>query len=492
MNDRIRAMEKIFSPRSIAFVGASNKRMKWGGIVFRNLRKGGYEGEIYPVNPGEQEIQGYKAYPDVSSIPADVDLAIFTIPAHLVPEAISDCVRKGVGAGVVITAGFSELGPEGRVLQDEMIRRAKAGGMVLVGPNGQGIAVPENKLYPWLPIFRPAHGSVGIASQSGNVSTALAEQLAELGFGCSKVISAGNCADLGWGDYLGYFAADPDTQVVLLYIEGIEDGRKFFESAKKASLAKPIVLLKGGRTEAGTRAAASHTGVMAGSDHVFSSLCRQAGIVRAETAEQAAILAAAFVSTSLPAGRRLGIVTGGGGYGVLSADAAAKRGLNLVRLSDATVEKLRKHLPPWWSPNNPVDMVGNLGAHGGPMDLIPILMESGEVDGVIFLSAGWLYNALDPVYATRDFRESDRKDIQFLVDRDVDFCQKLADYATSCDKPLLIHSPVARLAVRRRYPGLLRIIERRIVLYPEIDDAVQTFSLLAERQAFLAREARGG
>jgi hypothetical protein len=159
-----------------------------------------------------------------------------------------------------------------------------------------------------------------------------------------------------------------------------------------------------------------------------------------------------------------------------------------VQLSDGTIEKLRKHQPPWWSPNNPIDMVGGMGVYGGPMELIPILMESGEIDGVIFLSAGWLYNALDPVYATRDFRESDSKDIQFLVDRDVDFCQKLADYATSCDKPLLIHSPVARLAVRRRYPGLLRIIDRQIVLYPEIDDAVQAFSLLAERHAFLSRE----
>lgn len=490
MVDRTQAMEKIFSARSVAFVGASNNRTKWGGIIFRNLRKGGYKGEIYPVNPGEQEVQGYKAYPTVSSIPAEVDLAVFTIPAHLVPDAISDCIRKGVQAGVVITAGFSELGEEGRALQEEMVRRAKSGGMVLVGPNGQGIAVPKAGLFPWIPFFQPDPGAIGIASQSGNVATVLTEQLAELGFGCSKAISTGNCGDLGWSDYLDYFGKDPDTQVVLLYIEGLNDGRSFFQAARKTSMAKPVVVLKSGRTEAGSRAASSHTGVLAGSDQTFSSSCRQAGIIQAESVEEAVILAATFVSTPLPAGRRLGIVTGGGGYGVIAADAAARRGLDLVRLSSGTIEKLRKHLPPWWSPNNPVDLVAGLGAYGGPMDLIPILMESGEVDGMIFLSAGWVYGMLDPLNGRDGLHNTERQDIQYLLKADLDFCQWLADYTRNCGMPLLTHSTMARLAVRRQYAGLLRIIAQQIVLYPGIDDATRAFSALAQRRDFLSRDQR--
>jgi len=488
--DRMQAMEKIFSPRSVAFLGASNNRAKWGGIIFRNLRKGGFQGAIYPVNPGEKEVQGFKAYPKVSDIPGEVDLAVFTIPARLVPEAISDCVRKGVPAGVVITAGFAELGDEGRALQDEMVRRAKAGGMVLVGPNGQGIAVPKLGLFPWMPVLRPEPGAIGVVSQRGNVSTVFCEQLAEYGFGCSKIVSAGNCADVGWADYLEYLGRDPDTGVILLYVEGMDDGRSFFEAARRASRAKPIVVLKSGRTAAGTRAAASHTGVLAGSDHVFSSCCRQAGIVRAETVEEAVLLAATFVSSPLPGGRRVGIVTGGGGYGVITADAAARAGLDLVKLSDETIEKLRKFLPPWWSPNNPVDMAAGLGAYGGPMDLLPILLESGEVDGAIFLSAGWVYPMVDPLKADQDFHDSDRPEIRALVDQDVDFCRRLADYARGSDKPLLLHSNVARLAIRRRYPGLLEIIKRGLLLYPDIESVTRGFSALAERKEFLSRADR--
>jgi hypothetical protein len=278
--------------------------------------------------------------------------------------------------------------------------------------------------------------------------------------------------------------------VVLLYIEGLNDGRSFFQAARKTSMAKPVVVLKSGRTEAGSRAASSHTGVLAGSDQTFSSSCRQAGIIQAESVEEAVILAATFVSTPLPAGRRLGIVTGGGGYGVIAADAAARRGLDLVRLSSGTIEKLRKHLPPWWSPNNPVDLVAGLGAYGGPMDLIPILMESGEVDGMIFLSAGWVYGMLDPLNGRDGLHNTERQDIQYLLKADLDFCQWLADYTRNCGMPLLTHSTMARLAVRRQYAGLLRIIAQQIVLYPGIDDATRAFSALAQRRDFLARHQR--
>jgi acetyltransferase len=445
---------------------------------------GGYEGDIYPVNPKEAEVQQYKAYPTVSAIPGDVDLAIFTIPAKLMVESISDCVKKGVKAGLVISAGFAELGDEGRAMQAEMVQRAKDGGMVLIGPNGQGIAVPRTKLYPWMPAFQPDAGGIGIASQSGSIATMLSQRLAEFGFGCSKVVSAGNCSDIGWPDYLDYFRQDPDTKVILLHIEGLEDGQEFFRAAKRASLVKPVVIVKAGRTQVGMSAAATHTGALAGSDRVFSAACKQAGIIRMDKMEEAVIMAASLVSTPLPAGRRVAIITGGGGFGVIAADAAAQAGLDVVPLSEETIQKLRERLPSWWAPNNPVDLVAGLG-YADAVDLIPILMQSGEVDGVMSLGMGWIYSMLDPVNSERDVRKSDNKIIQVLVERDVDHGKRMAEYSRKWGKPLLVTSNVARLAVRRGYSGLLEIINKNLVVYPTIEEAVRAYAAMADRQEFL-------
>jgi len=490
LDDRIRSMEKIFSPRSIAFIGASNSIGKWGGIIFGNLVGGGYKGKIYPVNHacGVKLIQKHRAYRSVSDIPGEVDLAIFTIPAAVIPEAISECVKKGIKAGIVITAGFAELGDDGATLQKEMVKRARAGGMVLIGPNGQGISVPSRNLHPWMPIFKPDPGGIGIASQSGNVCTVLAECLAEFGFGCSKAISSGNCADLAWADYLEYFRQDPETKVVLLYIEGLDNGREFLDAAKKCALEKPVVLLKSGRTAAGSSAAASHTGVMAGLDDVFTASCRQAGLVRAETIEDAVFAAATFINTPLPKGRRVGIITGGGGYGVIAADAASKIGLDLVKFSDGTIEQIRRHLPPWWAPNNPVDMVAGLG-YGGPRELIPILMESGEVDGVILLGVGWFYHMVDAVNSKVDLFNLKDEILIKRQEHEVKYTDLLAEYSKKWEKPLLMTSNSARLAIRHGYAGLVNLLKRNIMLYPDIEDAIKAYSVLADRYHFLEREA---
>ncbi len=484
MDRRVNKMEKIFTPKSIAFVGATNNIGKWGGIILHNLRSGGYQGEIYPVNPKDETVHGLKAYKSVTDIPGDVDLAIFTIPAELLPRTIGECGQKGVEAGVVISAGFAELGEEGKGLQDRMLEEARRAGMVLVGPNGQGISVPKSGLHPWMPMFKPDPGSVAVVSQSGNVATVLAEQLAELGFGCSKAISAGNCADLTWSDYLDYFRQDSDTRVVLMYVEGVGSGRDFFEAAKRTALVKPVIVVKSGRTEAGSRAAASHTGVLAGSDLVFDSACKQAGIQRAQSMEEAVIAAASMVNTPLPKGRRLGVVTGGGGLGVMAADAAARMGLDLVKFSDETIEKLKAQLPSWWAPNNPVDMVAGLG-YGGPRELVPILMESGEVDGVILLGVGWFYSMFDAVNSRHDFHEALEDKLKSRQNDEIKYCEALRDFTTKWDKPFLMTSSVARLAVRRRYEGLLRIIESGSPLYPTLEDAVRAFAAMADRHEFL-------
>ncbi len=484
---RVEAMEKIFNPRSVAFVGASNAPMKWGGIVFRNLVQGNFEGKIYPVNPRESEVVGIPAYRSVTDIPGEVDLAIFTIPAAAMPDAISECVRKGIKAGVVITAGFAETGEDGRALQDDLVARAAAGGMVLIGPNGQGIAVPRSKLYPWLPPFKPDPGAIGIVSQSGSFATTFSTQLAELGFGCSLAISAGNCADLAWPDYLEYLRQDEDTKVALLYVEGFRDGNKFFQAAKALAREKPVVMLKTGRTSSGAGAVASHTGVLAGADQVFDAACHQAGVTRVYTLDQAVFTAAGFVSAPLPQGRRLAILTGGGGYGVLAADAAEGLGLEVRAPSPALIKKLQEQLPPWWSPGNPIDMVAGMG-WPGPKEIIPILMESTEFDGVVLVDVGYIYPMIDAVNRPPDSSEAETLLREAMLENEVAKCMLMLEYTRKWGKPLLITSAVVRLARRRQYRGILEFLDAGVMLYPAMEDVTNMFAALAQRHEFLKRE----
>ena len=490
MSTRTEVMEYLFKPKTVAFVGASNSQAKWGGIVFRNIVRGGFKGTLYPVNPKEATIQGQQAFQSVLDIPGEVDLAILVVPAAAIPEAVTECVKKGIKAGVVITAGFAELGDEGRRLQEEMLERARAGGMVLVGPNGQGIVAPWSDFYPWLPRFQPDKGVIAVVSQSGAVSTVLSEGLAEVGFGCSKVISAGNCADLSMVDYLDYFHQDSQTKVILLYMEGLENGRAFLETAKRVALNKPIVLVKSGRTAAGVRAALSHTASLSGSDEMFDVACKQAGISRVRTLEEAIVLAAAFVKIPLPKGRRLGILTGGGGNGVIMADAAASKGIELVELSQDTINKLKPCLPTWWKPNNPVDMVAGMG-FGGPRVLLPILLESGQFDGIIFNGIGWVYTTLDPVNDPSDVNAIDNKAVKAALADAEQLSDFLLEQFNQTEIPLMIVARALHQAVRRKYESILKLLEQDIMLF-STESSIDAFAAMADRYEFLKKNGAEG
>ncbi|MHB8779847.1 MAG: acetate--CoA ligase family protein [Candidatus Geothermincolia bacterium] len=381
---RLSNLDHIFNPSSVAFVGATETVNKWGFIVFNNLLIGGYKGRLYPVNPGRETIMGIKTYPRVRDIPDEVDMAVFTVPASQVLPAIDDCAAKGVKAGLVISAGFKELGGESAEMERELVRRARNAGMVLVGPNGQGIASPGRDFFPWMPMLYPQPGRVGVVSQSGNILSMLVQSLHGYGFGVSKAISSGNEADVRLQDYLEYLSRDPETDTILAYIESVPDGRAFFERAREVSPRKPIILIKGGRSESGMAAAQSHTGAMAVSGELFDAACKQAGLLTARTIDEAAGLAAAFLERPLPRGRRVGIVTGGGGLGVIASDVCTVEGLDVVRLSDGVLSDLADCLPDWWVPGNPVDMVAGLDFEAMPK-VMRILMDSGEVDSIIFI-----------------------------------------------------------------------------------------------------------
>jgi len=384
MNQIQSKFQPLFDPKSIAFIGASNSPEKWGCIVLKNLINGGYQGSIFPVNPKEKEVLGIKAYHQAKDIPETPDLAVIVIPPPAVPQAIDDCVEKGIRAGLIITAGFAEVGGDGKKLQKEMVEKARKGQMILVGPNCNGIIRPSKKLFPQMPAVFPQQGPLAVASQSGNVATSLARRGIKTGFGISCVVSSGNEADLHCEDYFEFLAHDPETKVIISYIEGFRNGRRLFEVAKGVVVQKPLIMIKAGGTSAGARAAMSHTASLAGSDSVFDAACRQSGIIRATNIEDLFNTGIGFLNQPVPRGNRTAILTMGGGWGVLAADAAARYGLNVVQLSDKTLSALDKILPPWWNPGNPVDMVaGNIP--GAMMKALKVLIKAPETDCIVLL-----------------------------------------------------------------------------------------------------------
>jgi acetate---CoA ligase (ADP-forming) len=387
MEVRLKNLDHLFKPRTIAFVGATETTGKWGNIVFKNILGGGFSGKLIPINPGRDEVFGHKAYPSVRDIPEEVDMALFTVPAMFVLDAVKDCVAKGVKAGMIISAGFKELGDEGAAMEAEIVETARAGGMVLAGPNGQGVACPSSSLYAWMPDYYPPAGKIGVISQSGNIQSIIIDAVVKSGFGISKTVSSGNEADIHSADYFSYLAEDDDTEVILSYLEGVTDGRRFFKTVKDVTKKKPIVVVKGGITEAGQSAANSHTGAMAGSSRIFEAACRQSGIILADSIKEAGIIASSFINRTLPSGNRVGILTGGGGLGVMASDWCSKLGLEVADLSEKTLSEIGENMPKWWVPGNPVDLVAGLNFQI-VLPVITTMMESGEIDSLLLLFIG--------------------------------------------------------------------------------------------------------
>ena len=385
MADIRQRFEPLFYPKSLTLIGASRHPGKWGSVVLSHIIGGHFRGNIYPIHREEGEIQGLKTYPSIEALPESPDLAVIVVPPSGVPAVLEECTRKGIKAGIVITAGFAEVGAEGERLQEEMVRIAREGGMRFVGPNCFGIINTACNLSPTMPPIPAEPGHFAIVSQSGNVAGSLAGRLAAKGFGVSKLISSGNEADLHCEDYFEYLAEDEDTKVILSYIEGVRDGRKFLETAKRLTRKKPIIVIKAGHTSAGASAARSHTAALAGSDTVFDAACKQAGIIRVRDVDEMFNVGAALLYQPLPKGRRIAMITAGGGWGVLGADACAESGLTLSQLPDEVITELDEFLPAWWSRNNPVDLVAGTG-EAGLLKAEEVLIRCSNVDGLILLN----------------------------------------------------------------------------------------------------------
>ncbi len=353
-----KSQERIFYPSSIAVVGATENKFKWGSYILTNIVDGGFTGPVYPVTRGKATVYGIKAYGSLRDIEGDVDLVFITTPAVTVMEVLKDCTAKKVAHAVMITSGFSETGAGGKQLEKEMVEYCRTSGIKVVGPNTMGIINTAVSLYATGTHVRPKKGAISIIAQSGNVGNQIMEWAEQQDIGIGKFIGSGNEGVLRCEDYLEYLHHDDDTSVILVYLEGIDDGRRFMEIARKTTTGKPVIILKSGRTEAGGRAAQSHTGAMAGSYRIYESALRQCGVVVAQNPTDLLYISSAFDSLPIPAGNRVGVVTLGGGWGVITADECEERGLTLPPLPKDVYDKMDALLPPFWSKGNPVDLVG--------------------------------------------------------------------------------------------------------------------------------------
>lgn len=374
----------LFTPRSIAFVGASSQLGKWGQMLTANTLGGGYQGEVYLVNPKGGTMLGLPVYPSLDQIPKPVDLAVVTIPAAKVIDLLPQCRNNGIRHMVLISSGFGETGPAGRKLEQELKTAARQAEVLILGPNTMGIANPHIRLYCTGSTVTPLPGGTAMVSQSGNMGAQLLAFAEQQGIGIRGFCGSGNEAMITMEDYLEAFEVDELTRTAILYVESIKNSRRFLNAARRVTRKKPVVLLKGGQTSSGKKAAASHTGALMSDTRVFNAMCRQAGIIKVEKPMELLDLAAAFSSLPLPRGPRVAIMTLGGGWGVVTADLCQAHRLEVPDLDPGVVQDLDSMLPPYWSRSNPVDLVGERDL-ALPVKSLEILMAWEGCDAVINL-----------------------------------------------------------------------------------------------------------
>lgn len=358
------SMKPFFEPRGIAVIGANRQRGKIGSEILHNLISGGHAGSLFAVHPTASEIEGVRAYPNVGGIPTDIDLAVICVRADRVMPVVDECIAKGIKALVIISAGFAETDAAGRAREQRLLEKVRAAGIRLIGPNCMGLinTDPAIRLNATFSPVAPIPGRIAFSTQSGALGLAILDYVSKLNLGISTFVSMGNKADVSGNDLIQYWADDPRTDVILLYLESFGNPRRFGQIARRVAMAKPIIAVKADRSSAGARAASSHTGALAANDAVAEALFMQAGIIRTTTLEELFNVAALLAHQPIPGGRRVGVLTNAGGPGILAADACEASGLELSHLSDGTTAQLRTFLPMAGSVANPVDMLASASA----------------------------------------------------------------------------------------------------------------------------------
>ncbi|MBD2500748.1 bifunctional acetate--CoA ligase family protein/GNAT family N-acetyltransferase [Anabaena azotica] len=358
-SEKLNPLDAIFAPRSVAVIGASEKAGSVGRTILWNLISSPFGGTVFPVNPKRHSVLGIKAYPAIAAIPEVVDLAIIATPAPTVPGIISECVDAGVKGVIIISAGFKEAGAEGIALEQQILTQARRGNIRIIGPNCLGVMSPRTGLNATFASSMARSGNVGFLSQSGALCTAILDWSVRENVGFSAFVSIGSMLDVGWGDLIYYLGDDPQTKSIVIYMESIGDARSFISAAREVALSKPIIVIKAGRTEAAAKAAASHTGALAGSNAVLDAAFRRCGVLRVDSISDLFDMAEVMAKQPRPQGPRLTILTNAGGPGVLATDALIEAGGELAPIAQQTINSLNEILPTHWSHSNPIDILGD-------------------------------------------------------------------------------------------------------------------------------------
>ena len=406
-------LDKIFNPKSVAIIGASEKENSVGNGLIKNITQGGvfknkyckpFKGKIYPINPNHENMMGLKCYKSILDIKNEVDLAIIAVPAKFVTGVMNDCAKKKVSGVIVISAGFSEIGEEGKKLQDEFMEVAKKAKIPVIGPNCLGIIRTPSDLNASFAPSMPPRGNIGFISQSGALADSIIDWSIEERYGMSTIISYGNAADIDASDLLEWLGEDKSTDAITIYIEGLKNPLKFMEVAKKVTKKKPVIVIKGGRTEEGQKAISSHTGSLAGSYEIYEAMFKQSGVIVADTVEELFDTAKALANQPAPEENSVVIVTNGGGAGVLTADYCRSLGVNLAELKASTIKNLdnTKKMHPAYSKRNPLDIIGDALPERYEAAIGTVLSED-YIHGVIVLQT--LQTMTDPI-----------KDAEIIID----------------------------------------------------------------------------
>lgn len=379
-------LDVFFRPSNVAVIGATEREGSVGRAIVANLVQGKFPGAIYPVNPRHSTILGLASYPQVAAITGDVELAVIVTPAQTVPAVVKQCSGAGVQGAIIISAGFRETGESGVRLEGEILREARAGGLRLIGPNCLGVMNPHAHLNATFASSMARPGHLGLISQSGAICTAILDWSQRENVGFSAFVSVGSMLDAGWGDLIQYLGDDPNTRSIIVYMESIVDAGKFLSAAREVALSKPIIVLKPGRTEAAAKAAASHTGALTGQDAVLDAAFRRCGVLRVDTIAELFDLSEALDKQPRPRGPKLTIVTNAGGAAVLAADALLGSGGQLATLSAETLHQLDEFLPPHWSHQNPIDVLGDASADRYAQ-AVSIAAQDPSTDGLLVVLA---------------------------------------------------------------------------------------------------------
>lgn len=463
------ALDKILMPKSVAVVGASTDPFKWGNMLLAALQKTGFEGDIYPVNPRAEEILGLKCYANVRDIPGEVDSALVVVPARFVPGVFEDMVAKGIKGAVVITSGFSETGEEGQEAIRQ-IRETSQGKLRFIGPNCMGVTSSPGKLSALMIPFLHESGDVAFISQSGGYGLQLYLRASALGVGVGNFVSSGNESDLKSWEYLKYFGEDPGTKIIAMYIEGLKAGRKWYEEARKITPEKPIVVIKVGITEEGSKAAASHTGSIAGSNQIYDAAFKQAGVVRAGDAVEMFDYVKGLLYCDLPQGPNIGIVSNSGGVAVETADRIIQNGMRVPTLSDEAQEEILGVIPAFGNPKNPVDLTATLNMNSF-LNVPGMVLKQPEIHGLVTIGLGTaILKTMFP-----DVPQEDLAGIyQWLNGQLINSYQKHG-------KPVIVIDPSADVD-----PESAKIMEAsRIPVYTTPERAADVMGVLYRRKLYL-------